>query len=508
MELELQQTRLNGFRMIFDRTVTQEETMEGIVPDSRPDIMRIVDASAQPGLFTRELSAGGLRISGMVRACILYLPEGEDGPRSMELQIPVHCTVDDPAFHANCKIQLFPRVCSVDARALNPRKVLVRAEVALAVRAFGAEETDLCVAARCREMGDCLQQQLEEQSIYLVSAVQEKSFAFSDVFDLPASRPAARELLRARLDPGEAEAKIIGSRLVVKGEAALCVLYRTDGGMLCIARFQLPYSQILEAGGAGEEADAQAEVTLAGLECTLQPGEPGSIAVNVELLVQATVRENRTVTLLTDLYATNCLLEAQRSTFPMERLVGRENRVERVRQMCECGIPVKTVVDLSLAMGRVTQSREGEKTVFRAETTVTILFLSEDDALCSVTYPIPAVSEWSVPEGCDAACRCRGGEELTAVPVTGGLEVRFEAQFRVLTLRTASSPFVSAVRELPAPAQTGERPSVILRMAGEGESLWEIAKAYGSTTADIAAANGLEDETAPAGMMLLIPRRR
>ena len=45
-------------------------------------------------------------------------------------------------------------------------------------------------------------------------------------------------------------------------------------------------------------------------------------------------------------------------------------------------------------------------------------------------------------------------------------------------------------------------------MVGEGERLWDIAKAYGTTTGDIVQANALEEESLPMGQMLLIPKKR
>ena len=55
--------------------------------------------------------------------------------------------------------------------------------------------------------------------------------------------------------------------------------------------------------------------------------------------------------------------------------------------------------------------------------------------------------------------------------------------------------------ELQEPDQN--RPSLILRSCG-ADTLWELAKASGSTVAAISAANGLAGEPAPE-QMLLIP---
>ena len=52
------------------------------------------------------------------------------------------------------------------------------------------------------------------------------------------------------------------------------------------------------------------------------------------------------------------------------------------------------------------------------------------------------------------------------------------------------------------------QPSIVLRVVGAGERLWDIAKAYGTTARDIMQANSLEEEQAPEGKLLLIPRKR
>lgn len=507
MELELRHTTLEGFQTVLERTVVQEETAEGIVPDVCPDMMRIVDACGQVFLTGRELSAGSLRVTGTVRATVLYIPEGENGPRHMEVELPFACLLDDPGLHGGCRAWVKPRLNGVDARAVNPRKVLVRAEVLLDVRVYAPEEKQLCGGVSCREeIG--LQQKPEERETWTISAVNEKAITFSDVLNFPSSRPQAAQILRSRVEQRGLECKVIGGKLVVKGESELVVLYRTEENAAATVRFDLPYSQVMELAGVGEESEIRAETLLTGLECVLQPGEPGSVSVTVEMLIHAAAFEKRTVTLLSDLYATACPVEPEWESVLLYPAMAGENRRESMRRFCECGIPAKTVVDAFLTIGRVTIVKGEEGTLCRADTSVTILFLSEDDALCSVTYPIPTECSRKATEGTVSDCRCREVGELTAVPVTGGLEVRFDVEFSGMTLEQSICPAVCAVRVLPLPEGGTERPSVILRKVEEGESLWDIAKACQSTVEDIAAANELEGEPAPGGAMLLIPRRR
>ena len=97
--------------------------------------------------------------------------------------------------------------------------------------------------------------------------------------------------------------------------------------------------------------------------------------------------------------------------------------------------------------------------------------------------------------------------EAAAVPVTGGLEVRFEAEFAWTILREEQ---VNCVAELKPSAvqELGVRPSVVIRRVERGEALWDIAKACGSTVEDICGANALTAGEAAEGTLLLIPARR
>jgi hypothetical protein len=61
--------------------------------------------------------------------------------------------------------------------------------------------------------------------------------------------------------------------------------------------------------------------------------------------------------------------------------------------------------------------------------------------------------------------------------------------------------FGISINDVTPPA--ADRPSLILRRVGE-ESLWDMAKHYGSTEDAIRSANGLTDEPTP-GQILIIP---
>ena len=245
MELELNTTHLNCYDTVLDTTLFHEETLETIVPDACPDILRIVDCEAMVCLKGKEAQEGRAEISGSVRAAVLYLPDGAEGVRRMTVTIPFTCSVEALGIHAGCLVTAMPRVHSADARSLNPRKVLTRVDLAVEVSVFARQTESLCDGVTCPAEGG-IQQLTETQNAYLVTAVEEKPFSFSDDVSISGTKPRVEELLKSRADIECSESKLIGNKLIFKGEVHLQLLYRDPSNTLCPASFDLPFSQIME----------------------------------------------------------------------------------------------------------------------------------------------------------------------------------------------------------------------------------------------------------------------
>ena len=98
MELEFNRETMNFYETAAEVTLCQEETLESIVPDACPDILRIVDVCGQAVLTGKQARDGAAMVSGMVKAAILYQPEEGSGLRRMEVGLPFTCQAEAPGF--------------------------------------------------------------------------------------------------------------------------------------------------------------------------------------------------------------------------------------------------------------------------------------------------------------------------------------------------------------------------------------------------------------------------
>ncbi len=500
MELTLQRNSLSCYQLIHHRTHHQEETQEAIVPDACPDIMRVIQCCGKIYLRGKSAKEGSASISGMVVATVLYQPEGESGVRQMEVNLPFDCQIPVPALSPQGELVATTQLRGLDARALNPRKLLLRVDIAIELQAFMSQQYQICHSVTEEE--DCgIQQLKKEQNAYFIFAVQGKPFTFSEEIRL-AGQGETGQVISARGLPHCAECKRISNKLIVKGALGLQILVREPAGGLSLSEHQLPFSQIIDVAGNSEAGDCQVYLELVQLE--ILPGQEGGkqMEVQVELMAQAVVRGHYNLTTLEDVYSTGWEMETEVTEHPLTALLDSTTSTQNLRELLELEGTVRKVVDCWCSLDEITQQREGSRIQLSTDVHIGLLYLDENGSLQSSVHTVSGAMWVDCPLG-QCHCHCYCPQEVFATPSAGGVEVRIALHFTYLLLEQQNIPSVSAAR-LTQPRQRGEGcPSVVLRRGEPGESLWHLAKCYGTTGEEILAANGLEDENLPSGMLLI-----
>lgn len=483
MELELRQETVRGWESVCRATLEQEETAEMIVPDACPDIWQVLDGEARLLLQRKEPQDGKGEFSGLLKTTILYQPEGEQGLRAMEVTLPFSASPELTQLTRRSMLHVIPRVLSVDVHLLNPRKVLVRVGYCLDIEGFEPQARSLTSLVEEPERYGIRQKTGELRSFQTVYA-QEKAFTYQDTVVLPAGRPDAVELLRTRAQCTCTEARVIGSKLVFKGEAMLQLLCRGEDGALFTGEFHLPYSQIMDAGEDSEEGMCSMDLLFTDVKCTPVEEDRRSFQVELAVQAQAVLRREVTVPILTDLYSTAYEVQPEEVTCPGtpppgtgrgagERPGGGGNpgAFPAIFWMCRPGWA-----------GPVRARKERTKCSPRRWSW-----------WCSMTprraWRLPAKKWW-----CSIACPARAaGRRCSPRSFSGNPPLRRrEREWRFLSpclpldgSGKGGGPGDCRVtlgekRELGA-----RQPSVILRAVHPGEDLWTVAKAYLTTDSDI-----------------------
>lgn len=503
MQLPLKRNEISCYETVLSTEVCQEETFETIVPDACPDIERVLETSARAQMTSKVAKDGMAVISGQICATVLYLPEGGQGVCHVTVKIPFDMQLACQALTTKGEIRACLRVKCAQARALNPRKMLVRAEVIADLQCFEPENLCLCCEVDDSENG--MQTLPAERMLFRTTNLAEKPFTFEEMLRFP----SGYELLTTRGHAACSEMKLIGNKLVFKGNVEMQFLLCGQAGELEVARHQLPFSQIIEMEQVGQDAISDVAVEITDLEILSFDASSGEMEVRLQLLAQALVRCHCMVKYIQDVYSTACEAEVESTLYSMPELVDWTSRPQNIRELVETGAAVRQVIDGWVSYSKLDQQRQGEQIVLSCEVLLQVIYLDDNGQVQSVSRKTPVALRLDAPSGatCNASIKTVGECYFTAT--AGGIEVRLVAEIQSLLVMQTKVPAVSGctLGQQRKRAQ-GDSASVILRLAAPNETLWDIAKSYGTTAQEIVKANELEEGNLPHGKMLLIPCTR
>ena len=502
MGLDLIYKELKCYSCVLDTVMRREEAQEAIVSDSMPDIGTILNASGTAMIQQCRCETGTVLCDLDTSVNVIYEAEGEERYCSIPMRIPIHCALDAPNVAEHCRNNASCDVRGVEVKMVNPRKILVKVEVAVHICAY--EETKTPYATDVDSTSSALQTKVEHIPLHIISAVSEKTFPFEDRVSCGNSRREFSELLSCDLVPYCNEAKIVGSKVIFKGGIRIRMRLLCDDGSLNYEEQELPVSQILDAGNSDEGATVQVSLCVSSFQAMLT-GE-NEIDFRSELYACCAVYDSKELAVLTDAYSTDAPCQTEFATNRGFRLRDQGILSVPFRQMIDLEATSADLLDQSILLSGVSIDTQQDK--IKCCIKVHVVFKDVDGALLQ--------SEKTCFVDLDLNGRQSGHTstevtllEAACVSTVGGMEIR--GVFLVQSTSTDEISFCSLSQITPLEQSSeaaGARPSAVLRMKREGESLWDLGKAYGATVDDIMAVNQISDENAACNKFLLIPRNR
>ena len=509
MKYELMGRTLKGYVPAVNRSAVIEEMQDTIIPDSLPDIARILGCPAEGIIREKEATQRGVRVSGMIRADALFTDDQYENVYSIPINLPFTYLFEKEGLSPADAVFADILITSGEAREVNPRKLSVRVEAIVSCRVFAGEERD--ITEEVVDPGDV--EYLNQKAYVCVTvAVAGKTFTINETAEMPAGREGIGKIITYSCVIDNLESKLIQNKAVVKGEAIVKVLYNpTGGGRPEGIAFELPFSQIADLEGADEECSLVPKVVCLGSDLGVQ--ETGDSAgreldIGLYLELQLVACRMQEINPIVDAYDCKKELDIAYDTLILTDASLSSAGNVQVRESIECEHPIKSVLYAAIGMIPACGTNDEGEEILDSTANILIIYISDDGQIRSLARRMSVV----LPEGDDCLPADIGlavRDIDYSIGLTGNLDMRFSVDIVVSRFSDNNIDIIDSI-ETDDETQVREegRPSVILRYPSEGERFWDIAKSYRTTRDAIFSANGLEpSETAPEGKLLLIPRK-
>ncbi|MBR6825011.1 MAG: DUF3794 domain-containing protein [Oscillospiraceae bacterium] len=499
MELLFQEYELSSLDRAWTQTVTGEQTADVLIPDTYPDVDRIIDAFGTLFLQETQCMTDSVEASGTVRAGVLYV--GEKGEvHSLKVTIPFSARKEwtdkiegaIPCFR--CELQ------SVDARTVNSRKLLVR----VGFRCLFEIYTPINRTIRYLDAPtEQLQLRQAEYPTVVPVATGEKRFTINEELELPGTVPAVAELMKWSGSMQLLEQKVVGNKGVFKMEFRLHLLYEDPEGKLCVYDRRIPVSQFVDLTGDAEEG--QLHTTFHMTEMELEPDsqiESRRLFLRVGIIAGCMAYETRSVKVIEDAFCTDGALEAQWQQWQSRPLLDTQILRETARRTVE--ETVSSVVDVWAWPEKGEREQKENGCVGKVPLVCSLLYFDGEGKLRGKQLRFSVETDLPMAENTDSSFREIVCAEAYCNLSPGAVEVRVPVQLTVDSFGQQGFRSLHEGQILPK-AEEEHRPSLILRRTEEEEELWNIAKRYGTAVKAIREANDLGEDLVAEGTMLLIP---
>lgn len=468
-----------------------EETIETIIPDSCPDVTESLFAGGMAFLRGKEQLEGRLTVSVGVSATALAQPEGRNQPEIIEAYIPLSGVFESREIKDQRRCYGEVQLRRVDSHLVNPRKVMLRATVAITVYVYEEmrEEHPHSIVSGNAEL---LQQ---KQPLRVLTAMGDKTYTVEDTIPLNIEDGSGK-ILDTQVEISHTDTRLSGTRVVFRGMAQIKLLFLGENGPVK-GEGAVTFSQYIDLGDVGDDDRVFLQTQLAGGDFTVT-GD-GNLNVTLQLTTVARVIGDREIAYFADGYCVAGELTPEYVEREYVSLLDRQYYT--ASGSCEISGISGQVRAIRLLPQEYTMERTGEQVAFVLPVQASVLVEGTDGRVSCRNSRGELRCVTRASKDCSFLMKA---EELTgtAVSTVGGMEVQISGTLCLSTFACAylREMIGGEVEERPSDETA---PGLVIRRVTEGDTLWSLAKRYKTTAAAIRRANAMGEEDELCGLLLI-----
>lgn len=513
MELEKKNIHMTKVSCKSSLQITLDEDFN--VPDVKPDLEQIIKLQGQAVVKESKLNHGKLTITGRLKFNLLYL--GNDAARpihSIRGELPFEELVNMDEACPEDHLTVRAHIEDLSSSVIHSRKVNVRSLILLEFAAKSLYDEAAAFAVKDAEH-ICTKNKTLDVTQLAYSG--KDSLRVREELRIPAGKPQIGEIIYEEAKQGEMDLRILEGKLHIKGDIQACILYLSDedGSLQCLEK-TFGYREELGINGISDEMVPQIIATLSGRETNIRADEDGEIRlIDWEGVLELEIRvyEENQLNILEDVYSTKSEIKPERKTAYLNRMRLKNNSKLRIDDQIEVSVPSQGVQQILLPQAVVKMDDlSPQENGIRVEGVVEIkaLYLSgnQENPLGAVSGLLPfshRIEVAGMEEDDLFEVHPLAVQVSLMVMQPQQLDVKAVIDFDTIVFKQVNSQVITDLKEEPRSMEDVRRqPGMVGYIVSEGESLWDIAKAFYTTKEEICQLNGLESEEVKAGDRILL----
>ena len=487
---------------------------ELIVPDTKPDVLKVVRTSANAAITDRVLKEDRAFITGKVFLTVLYIPENCENSKLKAVNSVLDFNYEVSAMGA------LPDMCvmaeaeceNAVASLINSRKLGIKCTVGINVKISRAKEVLVAVG---KEEDSKLVTKCSDVKFLNTAQSSEKEFFIRERVSAPRGSCEIFEILKVSPVLSTSELKLSNEKAALKGEMQISVLYQGVDGKIEAFENTIMFTEVFDTDEIKDTMDNEVDYFIKDITYSICSSD-GETADSIDLTVQVGVEfkgtETRSYMVVEDAFCTNCPVDIKKKAYDLERLVDSQSIQFPQKEILELPshMPqIQNVCELS-AFPRVTDiSVSGKCATVKGIINIQLLYLTDCEECPASGYE--ADFEFSremqlSEESCDSICEAKASLEHLSYSICSekSIEIRL---ISTLSLKCITTEKTEIVDEVIMCEDDGNcQCPMVIYFVQPGDSLWSIAKNFRTPEEKILEDNNLSRDDIKQGTRLMIYR--
>lgn len=478
-----------------------------IVPDIKPDIINAVSTSGTVCIYKKEISNGRVKVEGKIDTYIMYLADTEDGYiRSLNTNLEFSQTFNIPEAQEGMNLNLDLNVRSIDCKVLNGRKVNLRAIVDANIVILANENIDFIKQVDNISDIQVLNKTFNVNS--LIGSGETKTYA-KDTIKLNEADNLS-EIMKCNFRILNKDVKISYNKVLVKSDLEAKILYLTDDNRINTVETVIPIMGFIDVQDISEENICDVKYEICNVVIEPKSIEEHAIYIEVEIKIYGEAYQNRQLSVIQDLYSPSVELN-----FTQKQIQAMQTK-KNIQDTCSIRdkqiIPEMhggKIYDVDVMPFIIKQSVVNNKILYEGEIKLNFVYSTNNmTGIDTKEIVLPfnfSMQSDEVEANTNIDTGIEVGLQNFVVTSDESIDIKIDLIFKVSMSKNAKINVIDGV-EIDE-TRNIYKYSMVIYFVKPGDSLWKIAKRFGSTVSAIAEVNNIEQiDNISVGQQLFIPR--
>ena len=504
MAIETTRDNICVNHIIAQKTETVIVEGDSIIPDIKPDILNAISTSGTVCIYKKEINEGKVRLDGCIDTYVMYLADDENNSiRGVNVNLDFTQVIDVPNAMPEMNLDTEVKLKNIECKVINGRKIGIKAFLEINIKVTTNEDIDIINNVNLKGI-QMLNKNLNINS--LIGRGSTKVYA-KDTLVIDNIDNLA-EIMKADLHISNKDVKISYNKILAKADLNVRLLYLTDDNRMNTVESVIPVMGFIDMPDVTEENVCNTKYEIKNVVIKPNNAEDHSVYLEVEIEIYCEVYRNQEINIIQDLYSpTMNIMFTQKQIKIMQRKENVQSTCNIREKQTIPELAGNKIYDVTTNVDITKQTVLNDRILYEGEVTLNYIFNSSNGVdTKKIVVPFNFNVDFpGVNQNSNIETNIEMGAQDFVITSDDSIDVKIDIIFNVTMAKSADINIIDDIKE--EENRSACTCSLVIYYVKDGDTLWKIAKKFGSTVEEIARINGIENvDKLNVAQQLFIPR--